>query len=93
MFDGNPYPALAGYNAGPGNAQYWVEQANTSDDDLFVEEITINEPKIYVRRVLAHYAAYKRLYGDQPRTPELVQGPTGPTASTSRGVREPCVAL
>ena len=65
MFDGNPYPALAGYNAGPGNAQYWVDQANTSDDDLFVEEITINEPKIYVRRVLAHFAAYKRLYGDQ----------------------------
>lgn len=63
MFDGDPYPALVAYNAGPGNAQFWYEQANTSDDDLFVEEITIAEPKIYVRRVLANYAAYQRLYG------------------------------
>jgi soluble lytic murein transglycosylase len=63
MFDGDAYPALVAYNAGPGNAQFWYDQANTADDDLFVEEITIAEPKIYVRRVLANYAAYKRLYG------------------------------
>lgn len=66
MFDGNPYPALAGYNAGPGNARYWLEQAQTDDDDLYVEEITINEPKLYVRRVLAHLATYRRLYGGGP---------------------------
>lgn len=62
MFDGNPYPALVGYNAGPGNARFWLEQADTEDDDLYVEEISLGEPKLYVRRVLAHYAAYVRLY-------------------------------
>ncbi|MCB9131441.1 MAG: tetratricopeptide repeat protein [Anaerolineales bacterium] len=63
MFDGNPYPALVGYNAGPGNAQYWLDQAATDDNDLYVEEISISEPKLYVRRVLAHLANYQRLYG------------------------------
>lgn len=62
MFDGNPYPALVGYNAGPGNARFWLEQADTTDDDLYVEEISLSEPKLYVRRVLAHYATYVRLY-------------------------------
>jgi soluble lytic murein transglycosylase-like protein len=51
-----------GYNAGPGNARFWLDEAQTGDDDLYVEEITVNEPKLYVRRVLAHYAHYVRLY-------------------------------
>lgn len=63
MFDGNVYPALAGYNAGPGNARFWLDAANTADNELYVEEITLNEPKLYVRRVLAHLANYRRLYG------------------------------
>lgn len=71
MFDGNAYPALVGYNAGPGNARRWLEQADTDDDDLYVEEITVAEPKLYVRRVLAHYAQYRRLYGE-------TAGPPGP---------------
>lgn len=62
MFDGDAYPALVGYNAGPGNARAWLDSAATTDDDLYVEEITISEPRIYVRRVLANYAAYQRLY-------------------------------
>lgn len=66
MFDGDRYPALVGYNAGPGNARFWLEQAQTDDDDLYVEEITVNEPKLYVRRVLAHLANYRRLYGGGP---------------------------
>ena len=62
MFGGNPYPALVGYNAGPGNARFWLDEAATDDDDLYVEEISLAEPKLYVRRVLAHYANYVRLY-------------------------------
>jgi soluble lytic murein transglycosylase len=62
MFDGNAYPALVGYNSGPGNARFWLQAADTSDDDLYVEEISLAEPKLYVRRVLAHYANYVRLY-------------------------------
>jgi soluble lytic murein transglycosylase len=62
MFAGDPYPALVGYNAGPGNARAWLDQTASDDDDLYVEEITLNEPKLYVRRVLAHYANYRRLY-------------------------------
>lgn len=65
MFDGNSYPALVGYNAGPGNARHWLEQAATEDDDLYVEEISLSEPKLYVRRVLAHYDIYRRLYGGE----------------------------
>lgn len=64
MFDGNPYPALVGYNAGPGNARHWLEQTDSDDPDLFVEEITLNEPKLYVRRVLAQYDTYRRLYAN-----------------------------
>jgi soluble lytic murein transglycosylase len=62
MFGGNPYPALVGYNAGPGNARFWLDEAATDDDDLYVEEISLAEPKLYVRRVLAHLANYVRLY-------------------------------
>jgi soluble lytic murein transglycosylase len=62
MFEDNVYPALVGYNAGPGNARYWLEELDSQDNDLYVEEISLAEPKLYVRRVLAHYANYLRLY-------------------------------
>lgn len=66
MFDGDVYAALAGYNAGPGNARIWLDSVATADDDLFVEEITLSEPRRCVRCVLANHAAYNRLYSPQP---------------------------
>ncbi len=62
MFDGNLLAALAGYNAGPGNAARWWERANGDDDQFFVR-ITLSEPQVYIQRIVAYYATYRRLYG------------------------------
>ncbi|MFH1486930.1 MAG: transglycosylase SLT domain-containing protein, partial [Chloroflexota bacterium] len=62
MLDGNVAAALAGYNAGPGNAARWLERS-TGDDDRFFAEITLAEPRLYIERILAYYATYQRLYG------------------------------
>lgn len=59
--DGNIISALVGYNAGPGNAQAWREIVG-ADDTLFVELLTVNEPRIYVRTITANLYHYTRLY-------------------------------
>ncbi len=70
-FDGNLYYALAAYNGGPGNALRW--QAAAGDDvDLFLEEMDLAEPSLYVRRVMGHLAFYRYLYGGAPQ-PSLPQ--------------------
>ncbi len=53
--------ALAGYNAGPGNAATW-QRLTAGDETLFVELMTLDEPRLYVERILAHYYHYNRLY-------------------------------
>lgn len=61
-FGGDPYPVLAAYNAGSGNALAWQQEAG-GDPDMFIEVIDIAEPKTYVQRIAAHYANYRALYG------------------------------
>ncbi|MCB0183185.1 MAG: transglycosylase SLT domain-containing protein, partial [Caldilineaceae bacterium] len=60
--DGNIISALVGYNAGPGNAEAWREIAG-ADDALFVELLTVNEPRLYVRIITTNLYHYTRLYG------------------------------
>lgn len=60
--DGNTVSALVGYNAGPGNARYWRDLSGP-DDTLFVESLTVNEPRIYVQQIVANVYHYNRLYG------------------------------
>jgi soluble lytic murein transglycosylase len=62
--DGNVMTALAGYNGGPARAQKWWEQSG-GDPDLFVEVITREEPRRYVKLIYRHYDVYARLYGGQ----------------------------
>ncbi|MEA3309519.1 MAG: tetratricopeptide repeat protein [Chloroflexota bacterium] len=56
-FEGELYPALAGYNGGPGNAARWWEAAG-EDRDLFVELIGFQETRTYVERITEHYEKY-----------------------------------
>lgn len=60
--DGLPYAALAGYNGGPGNAAQWLSISGP-DLDLFVQTITFDETRRYVRRIYEQYSVYRELYG------------------------------
>ena len=58
----NPVAALAGYNAGPGNARNWFDRS-APDEALFIERIPYSETRLYLQRILTHYAHYLRIYG------------------------------
>ncbi|RPJ02920.1 MAG: hypothetical protein EHM39_00750, partial [Chloroflexi bacterium] len=62
MVDGLPYAALAGYNGGPGNAMQWLGISGP-DLDLFVQAISYDETRTYVRRIYEQYNVYRELYG------------------------------
>jgi soluble lytic murein transglycosylase len=66
-FDGQLAEALAAYNAGPGSASRWAGAAG-SDDDLFLEEVSFDQTRAYVKLVTENLAAYDALYGT-PSTP------------------------
>ncbi len=58
---GNPYHALAAYNAGPGNAIRWANIAGTAPAD-FAEAVDFAETQGYVISVMEHYAHYQAAY-------------------------------
>ncbi len=60
----NDVAALAGYNAGPGNAGIWLDRT-APDDALFVELVPYTETRRYLQRILTHYYHYSRLYSSQ----------------------------
>lgn len=61
-FDGYVYPALAGYNAGPGRAITWLDLAG-NDPDRYMATISIASTQLYIQRIYSHYAVYRALYG------------------------------
>lgn len=63
--DNLPYVALAGYNGGPTNAMQWLGISGP-DLDLFVQTITYEETRTYVRRIYEQYSVYRELYGAEP---------------------------
>ena len=60
-FDGDLYATLAGYNAGPGNSEIWLEEAG-GDPDLFVEIIRFSETQTYIKNISEIFAIYRRIY-------------------------------
>jgi soluble lytic murein transglycosylase len=57
-FDGSPWLASAAYNAGPGNAQRWVDARGNLDPEVFILTIPFNETRDYVTRVMSFATIY-----------------------------------
>ena len=61
MFNGNPYLAVASYNAGQGNVLKWRRAAPRKPLDEFIESIPFPETRNYVKRVTMLRATYARI--------------------------------
>jgi len=64
-YGGQPYFAIAGYNAGPAPLMRWQSQRPGMDPDFWIETISYKETREYVARVLAFSTLYDwRLNGN-----------------------------
>lgn len=61
-FSGENSLFLAAYNAGPGNATRWVDMHgwNPADPELYIEQITYRETRMYVKKVQRSAWIYER---------------------------------
>ncbi len=62
LLDNDMFAAWAAYNGGPGNAARWRDAAK-GDVDLFVENISLAETRLYIERLRENLAMYQKLYG------------------------------
>jgi soluble lytic murein transglycosylase len=66
-FEGFWPAVLAAYNGGPHNVALWWEFPERSlDAELWIDRIPYKETRNYVKKVIAQYAAYRRLHADAP---------------------------
>jgi soluble lytic murein transglycosylase-like protein len=80
-FGGSWICATAGYNAGRPPVYKWLEYYTNPNPMAFIERISFQETRNYVRLILRNYINYARIYGDEPvkignlvRMPELIPG-------------------
>jgi tetratricopeptide (TPR) repeat protein len=63
-FKDNPYAVAASYNGGEQAVRRWIDRARSSEPDRFVIEVSYQESKDYVYKVMNNYWAYQQLYQD-----------------------------
>lgn len=74
-YGGQPYFAIAGYNAGPAPLSRWQSQRPGMDADYWIETISYKETREYVARVLAFSVIYDwRLNGDALTLSDRMRG-------------------
>ena len=74
-YGGQPYFAMAGYNAGPAPLGRWQSQRPGMDPDFWIETISYKETREYVARVLAFSVLYDwRLNGDALNVSDRMRG-------------------
>ena len=62
LIGGNDIAALAGYNAGPRKAGYWLS-GTEPDDALFIYRVPYYNTRRYLQGILICFAHYLRIYG------------------------------
>ncbi|AOR24952.1 lytic transglycosylase domain-containing protein [Clostridium taeniosporum] len=67
MFDGNLALMIAGYNAGPGNVNKWLNNSSLSQNGKDLSYIPFNETKKYLDKVTTYYNVYKYLYSNSKK--------------------------
>jgi len=82
-FSGNLAHAVASYNAGPAAVERWLARFPTAELDEWVEQIPVEETRLYVKRVLGSAAAYQFLYNSGSLT-TLAFGDKGSNNAGSR---------
>lgn len=63
-FSGAVAPVAASYNAGEDLVETWWRAMGQASEPMFVDSIPYAETRTYVRRVLANYYAYQRIYAE-----------------------------
>ncbi len=61
-FNQNKIYCAGAYNGGPGRMSDWVSKRGNLDDDEFIESITYEQTRDYVKRVMGNYYFYQMLY-------------------------------
>ena len=63
LFEGETVLALAAYNGGRANVMRWLRDSAWSGKAEEISDIPFPETRSYVRKVLAMYAVYQRVWG------------------------------
>lgn len=64
LFKGNHILVVAAYNGGRGNVQGWIRENKWTGEHATVEQIPFKETREYVRKVIATYDIYKKIYNE-----------------------------
>ncbi|MCB9537226.1 MAG: transglycosylase SLT domain-containing protein [Myxococcales bacterium] len=80
---GHPGLVAAAYNAGPGNVDGWLEAAGDVPFDTWLENLPYQQPRQYVKRVLAAWFVYRWL-STPPEAPLGDRVPIVPLAPVTR---------
>lgn len=79
LYDQNPFVALAAYNAGPEAVNSWLQGCTHCSVQDFVELIPFKETRLYVKKVIKNYSAYKKIYNDEKIVEKIPDLPLPPT--------------
>jgi soluble lytic murein transglycosylase len=61
-FNQNKYYACGAYNGGPGSMSKWISSWGDKDIDEFIEYVSYDETRNYIKKVMGSYYFYQMLY-------------------------------